>query len=393
MEKYGYIDRVDYRSLKAQRKEALINGDTFLASLLDRIPEEHINPVLLLQEDNPDVENLKKYRAYKKEYQDLLYKTDLLQYQIKEAEHAEIANSTSQKVPEIILSDEFENVNSELLQELKDNLITALDDVNAWKKTIISTKDAEEKAMLGFMNESEREIWHEYNSVLKQAKDWQLFEKNLHKPNDFQTDALAAYEQILPAIKGKLSVLEEKKLELLPSIEAIKKRLSTANTAKKIQTNTMKILFQDKHSKAMLAKANEHLSNTVEAITQVLFDETINNESSKTVFTAKEIYDALNAKLQTVNQKINHIKIQLQSAKLRMKADSIGTKYKVKSQTKSNSNFHSVNIIANAMAGNADATQLIARFDDNGLSMEKDWNTMSEVEKDELKRKQLLQDI
>ena len=50
-------------------------------------------------------------------------------------------------------------------------------------------------------------------------------------------------------------------------------------------------------------------------------------------------------------------------------------------------------IIADALLGEPYAVQLVARFDSNALEMEKDWEMMSELDKDELIRKKIIREL
>lgn len=50
-------------------------------------------------------------------------------------------------------------------------------------------------------------------------------------------------------------------------------------------------------------------------------------------------------------------------------------------------------IIADALMGEPYAVQLVARFDDNALEMEKDWELMSELDKDELINKKMIREL
>ena len=52
-----------------------------------------------------------------------------------------------------------------------------------------------------------------------------------------------------------------------------------------------------------------------------------------------------------------------------------------------------VAIIAGALLGEQYAVQLVARFDGNHLEMEKDWELMSELDKDELLDKQIVREL
>ena len=50
-------------------------------------------------------------------------------------------------------------------------------------------------------------------------------------------------------------------------------------------------------------------------------------------------------------------------------------------------------IIADALMGEPYAVQLVARFNGNNLEMEKDWEMMSEFDKDELIRKKIIREL
>jgi len=50
-------------------------------------------------------------------------------------------------------------------------------------------------------------------------------------------------------------------------------------------------------------------------------------------------------------------------------------------------------IIADALLGEEYAVQLVARFDDNALEMEKDWELMSEFDKNEIIRKKIIREL
>ena len=50
-------------------------------------------------------------------------------------------------------------------------------------------------------------------------------------------------------------------------------------------------------------------------------------------------------------------------------------------------------IIADALLGEEYAVQLVARFDENALEMEKDWEMMTEFDKDEIIRKKIVREL
>ena len=153
LEKHGFSVRVDHRSLKAQRREALQNGDTYLAQLLDRIPEKYIGLIAPLEEKNPQVEKLKKYRMARKEHQDILYAADMLEREIEELTLKDDTQKASLAAKEVMDSEEYQqHPDSSLIGELRDNMLSAIREVNALKNAILTKNDAEEQAMLEYRN-------------------------------------------------------------------------------------------------------------------------------------------------------------------------------------------------------------------------------------------------
>ena len=86
LERNGYSVRVDHRSLKAQKEEAEKKGDTFLARLFNRIPEEYIGVISCKENDDEKVECLRKFRSLRKQHFDLVMKIDAIAKETEELE-------------------------------------------------------------------------------------------------------------------------------------------------------------------------------------------------------------------------------------------------------------------------------------------------------------------
>ena len=71
LEQNGFSIRVDHRTLQAQKEEAEKNGDTFLARLFSRIPEEYVGVISCKENDDEKVERLKEFRSLRKQHFDL----------------------------------------------------------------------------------------------------------------------------------------------------------------------------------------------------------------------------------------------------------------------------------------------------------------------------------
>ena len=90
--------------------------------------------------------------------------------------------------------------------------------------------------------------------------------------------------------------------------------------------------------------------------------------------------------------RIYHVKEQMNALEERIAYDKVGTRYRVNiSDNLSNNSLAS--LIADAILFEPEAVQLVARLDGNFLETEKNWELMSEFEKDELIRKKIIREL
>ena len=90
---------------------------------------------------------------------------------------------------------------------------------------------------------------------------------------------------------------------------------------------------------------------------------------------------------------MNHAKEQLDALKIQLSLDKPNTCYKVNNSNNSSGSKSLAAIIADAILKEPEATQLVARFGGDNLEMEKDWEMMSEFDKDELIRKKIIREL
>ena len=91
-------------------------------------------------------------------------------------------------------------------------------------------------------------------------------------------------------------------------------------------------------------------------------------------------------------QRMNHVKEQMKALEDQITFDKVNTRYRVMvSDTLSNNKAAS--LIADAILFDPQAVQLVARFAGNNLEMEKDWEMMSEFDKDEIIRKKIIREL
>ena len=91
-------------------------------------------------------------------------------------------------------------------------------------------------------------------------------------------------------------------------------------------------------------------------------------------------------------QRMNHAQDQMKALENRIALDKVNTRYRVTVSNKLTNN-QAASLIADAILFDPQAVQLVARFNGNNLEMEKDWELMSEFDKDELIRKKIIREL
>ena len=244
LEQNGFSIRVDHRTLQAQKEEAEKNGDTFLARLFSRIPEEYVGVISCKEDDDPKVERLKEFRALRKQHFDLVMKLDAIAKEKEELETKDAVQISTTNAKNFTDSQEFisQKFFSEYQQELKAKMFTAVAEVNKWKRVIISQHDAEEKAKLEYMTKSERELWQRYFETLAQKKQLEEFLKTLKKPKETQKEALKAYNDLVAGVNSKIFSLLSAARLIKKSVAEIEKKLESPDCKKNILLVTHQIL-------------------------------------------------------------------------------------------------------------------------------------------------------
>ena len=90
--------------------------------------------------------------------------------------------------------------------------------------------------------------------------------------------------------------------------------------------------------------------------------------------------------------RINHADEQMKALKDRTARDKINTHYSVNCSDML-PNSKAASLIADAILMEPQAVQLVARSNGNNLEMEKDWELMSELDKDELLDKEIVREL
>ena len=90
--------------------------------------------------------------------------------------------------------------------------------------------------------------------------------------------------------------------------------------------------------------------------------------------------------------RINHADEQMKALESRIALDKVNTRYRVTCSDML-PNGKAASIIADAILFDPQVVQLVARSNGNNLEMEKDWELMSELDKDELLDKKIVREL
>ena len=311
----GYSIRVDHRTLQAQKEEAEQNGDSSLARLFSRVPEKYIGVISCQEEDEPKLERLKIFRGLRKQHFDMVMKMDALTKEADELEVKDAVQIASSHAKELMESKEYvaQKFVYKNLVAMRERMLTAVAQINKWKRVIISQHDAEEKAKLEYMTKSERELWQKYFETLGQKKQLEEFLKTMPKPNEKDKDELKAYEELVRGIKAKIFSQLTWARAMKKSVEDIKRRLEEPEFRNNILMVTHQILQANTHARKMLKRASEELEKAVNALRNELFAQT--KEEPQTSFKTREVYDLIRRQYRTLKKEHEDLfveKFQLQ---------------------------------------------------------------------------------
>ena len=279
----GFSIRVDHRTLKSQKEEAERKGDKFLAKLLDREPEKYLRMSVPVDEKNPRIEKLKKYRELCQQQAELLYSADLILQ--KSAE-----KKTKKSLCDIFMATKsFSDLNfsEEEMQKWRMEILNLSKEVNAWKRSFISADQAELQAKFEYMTKPEKKLWLKFHDLQSQRDNLKNFLQEYWKPASYQTEQLKIYNEIYSETEKRIKNLETAINLLQPSIDALNQKLSEPTLRRNIQLAAHNILCQNFVVRENLKTATEKLNWASENLQEKIFQPS----KLKNIFTLKEIYD------------------------------------------------------------------------------------------------------
>jgi len=302
LEQNGFSIRVDHRTLQAQKEEAERNGDSFLARLFSRVPEEYVGIISCKDDDDEKVERLKEFRSLRKQHFDLVMKIDAIAKETDELETKDAVQIVSTAAKSLMDSKEYvvQKFASQPLLAMRNKMLTAVTEVNKCKRVIISQHDAEEQAKLEYMTKSERELWLKYFETLGQKKQLEEFLQTLKKPEESEKEEVKAYEELVRGVNSKIFSLLTSARVMKKTVEDIKSRLEQPEYRNNILMVTHQILQANTYARKMLKRASEELDKAVDDLRNALFAKTL--EEPQTSFKTREVYDIIRQQYRTLKK-------------------------------------------------------------------------------------------
>ena len=293
LEQNGFSIRVDHRTLKAQKEEAEHKGDFSLARLFSRVPEKYIGVISCQDYEESRLERLKIFRGLRERHFDLVMKLDTSTKEAEELEVKDDAQFVSSRIKSLIESKKYKSQKflDPILADLKNKMLTAVAQVNKWKRAIISQHDAKEKAKLEYMTKAEQELWQKYFETLAQKNHLEQFLQTLKKPDESDKKATSAFAQIASGVKNQIADLDYSLSSMKKPVEDIRRRLELPDCRNNILMVTHQILQANSHARKMLKRANIDLDKAVDDLRNALFAQSL--EEPQITFKTREVYDLI----------------------------------------------------------------------------------------------------
>lgn len=315
----GFSVRVDHRSLKAQREAALQEGDDFLAKLLDRLPEEHIRSLAIMEEGNMEADALRRLRAQKKDYLDILYAAQMQEQEQMERhiqKTEEDAGGSAELLRNCSAFDDADDGEGTLIHDLKEDFIQALLEVDKLKEAGVTfTKDATNTAIREQLSPKERIRWDEYHRLQREVADWNSFLHRYKLPSEATAAQRGIEKQMRIYIEDELASRKKRLAQLKVTVDAMTKRLmQNRDSNAKIKQRIQRILFETKKERNAYLKANERLKQATEALQDALFDEQIRDDKQAS-YSAKQLYAIMKKKYYGWQKEYKKLLAQCEKAK------------------------------------------------------------------------------
>lgn len=236
LQENGIALRVDHRSLKARREAALASGNTFLAQLLNRVPESSVGPVALLEKDNPEVRQQRALRKLNHLHEKNLILQGILQDEVDEDKASGQLRDLSgwlYDLKEAIPSIEDVENRARLEKQLEEitNRVTR---TNTKNETMDWSKKVMEDAKLSAMTQEERELWQQLKENGRELQNWKDFLIRCNPSKAMTPQEEEEQQAILKETQKQIRDLEQKLKKDAEVLRPVFERLCQPSTKKAI---------------------------------------------------------------------------------------------------------------------------------------------------------------
>lgn len=298
LERNGVNLRVDHRTLKAQREEALANGNYFLADLLKKMPEKYVGPVELMKADSEVVKNQKRLRAVNHQREKDLIARLMIQDGIDKDTMEEKSQDLKQR-QEVIFAYESDIEDADeraYFTEEKQKIQEMEKDMVAVYGITIWAPKAVEMASLDAMTTEEKELWQNLKSYGREKKEWEILKNRMIEPPGDDVEALEAYLKICPEIDKELDKINLKIHQAAAEIRPVFERLNLPHNKASILKRAAFYVNDNRLAKTEIRKLQRNMDSKLKSLDKHIKDYFVVHQKNRE-YSAEEVASILNANI------------------------------------------------------------------------------------------------
>ena len=230
LKKYDVKSKVSHLSLKAQRLEAEQRGDYVLAEILNRVPEQGMNPTAIVQDDIV-VKGQKEIRKLGDSQLDEILSRELRQVAKKEKK-SEKAFANLQKRHDALMAENFNDAvfyaERESLEDMRKKLDHDFRLLEVSHSLSNGSAYAIEKAFLDVADKEGQCAWEKLQNAYSYVRELRDFRTLLYSPEDATEEDVDALDEFSYAMEKRIEdagkLVKEASLALRPHLEKMKAR-------------------------------------------------------------------------------------------------------------------------------------------------------------------------
>lgn len=296
LRKYGKSARIDHHSLKYQKEKALAEGDTLLAKILDRLPEQHIANGGILDTESPAAAALRRERQLKNKTFNLLFEEEQLKEELKDMERQEKTESLLAEAEDFVTSEAFltsDASEDSYLGELRKSFLDAFKELQIQKTLLLTWEQAYENAELEYLTDEEKEDFQDYQEKHQDRIDFEAFLEKIKEEVQKEKEedgggGGTATQKAVAGLEGKLLEKQQAEESAGKKLETVKKKLQNEDRQKQIKKNAHQALKENRSQKFAYEKSQRQLAMAMDTLKQALYTEDA-EEVNRDQYTIREL--------------------------------------------------------------------------------------------------------